>query len=76
MPESSGDFLTRLGTDAEKWAIEFIKAASGLNLNELIDSSPGGFVFGWFANAISAGESSAISDGGFDEVEQWGKEYE
>jgi hypothetical protein len=43
---TSAEFLTSLGTDAQKWAKAFIKQHKELNEEILV---------GWFANAIMAG---------------------
>lgn len=41
--ENDGDFLQRLGTDAAKWAAEFVSRYPSVPEDEAI---------GWFANAI------------------------
>lgn len=49
--ENCGEMLTRMGTDAQVWANEFMKRHPGLDKDDLI---------GWFANAIEAGRSAGI----------------
>ena len=51
--ESDGALLTRLGTDAAKWAADF-KRRFGDNV---VDE---GTMLGWFANAIMAGHDAAL----------------
>lgn len=51
--ESSGEFLRRLGTDAEKWAYEFqVRFPEECTVK-------GDELTAWFANAIEAGRSAA-----------------
>lgn len=59
--ETDGDLMTRLGMDAEKWAVEFGTrfASNTVNLNPFhpsrskwVDKAD---LIGWFANAIMAG---------------------
>lgn len=73
--ESDGQFLARIGTDAEAWATEFLvrfgeaynirEAMPGTGFGERVPTVPGSdahhMVTGWFANAIGAGESNAAT---------------
>lgn len=54
-PESSADILTRMGTDAMKWAQEFTRIMREEHI-EVRNEDFEGFMLGWFANAIGAGE--------------------
>lgn len=49
--ESDGDMLARLGTDAVKWADEFVA------MERRDGRASEGTLIGWFASAIGAGES-------------------
>lgn len=51
------ELLSHMGTDAAKWASEFVKLHGGDE----------GLMLGWFANAIEAGRSAGHADDG------WGK---
>jgi len=53
--ESSGEFLERLGIDAQGWAHEFINHW-GKRKNEIDEA----LMIGWFANSIEAGYNQAI----------------
>jgi hypothetical protein len=50
MSESDGATLARMGTDADKWATEFLKRNPTYDITHEA-------LLGWFANAIGAGES-------------------
>lgn len=54
--ETDGDFLRRIGTDAERWAEEFAKRFGGRPWSH--DD-----LRAWFANAIEAGRSAGYADG-------------
>ena len=55
--ESDGELLARLGTDATKWAEDFIRSTlTGSDDYEV------GHVIGWFANAIEAGRMAGTSE--------------
>ena len=57
-PETDGELLARLGTDAELWAEEFIlKFGAQYNLDHEHE------IMTWFANAIEAGKSEGWSEG-------------
>jgi hypothetical protein len=56
---SGGELLAYLGTDGAKWAEEFAATAATLTVDdEPWSGQPGGFIHGWFANAIEAGISA------------------
>lgn len=58
MAENDAEMLSRLGTDGEKWAQEFLSHAGGCEVNEdLLDS-----LRGWFANAIEAGRTAGAAN--------------
>lgn len=75
--ESDGELLARIGTDAEKWANEFLarladsyvvrESGPGTGFGHRVDTSPGSdlhaTVRAWFANAIGAGESAGYVRG-------------
>ncbi len=66
---NSGEQLAYMGTDAAKWAHCFSVMAyllhdqKGQKWSELLDPDPGEWLFGWFANALGAGESHGYSKG-------------
>lgn len=59
-PESDGDLLARIGTDASLWALEFVLHALvyAEGGGDPLDPTPGDFLHGWFANAIEAGRTA------------------
>lgn len=58
MSESDGEFLARMGTDAEVWAAEFVKVFPEAGL----DPTPGEGLHGWFCNAIEAGRGEGYAE--------------
>ncbi len=50
---NDAELLTSMGTDAAKWAEEFCQR---------FPQTDQGWVFSWFANAITAGQECAVSD--------------
>jgi hypothetical protein len=69
--ESAGAMLTRMGVDAERWTLAFRETfyrlvvereRYGMSFKDAVEDvlapEPGDWLFGWFANAIGAGESS------------------
>ena len=54
------ELLIYMGTDAAKWAAEWVKRANQLvaSNGHLIDE---GWMISWFANAIEAGRSAGIA---------------
>jgi hypothetical protein len=60
--ESAGETLARLGTDGAAWAAEFVRIAHKHH-PEILDPAPGGWLHGWFCNAIEAGVSSGYGQG-------------
>lgn len=50
--DNDGDLLQYMGTDAVKWAKEFIERFNDNFPDVHLDT---GWVIGWFANAIEAG---------------------
>jgi hypothetical protein len=46
--ETPGEFMTRMGADASKWAAEFRKMALRLGYSDMDE----GWLIGWFASAI------------------------
>jgi hypothetical protein len=55
-PETDGQMLTRLGTDAQLWADEYVKVTSVALVSK-------DYVRTWFANAIEAGRSAGEASG-------------
>ena len=53
--KSDGDILARMGTDGQAWAQTFL--SYGFAPNQVDE----GLLIGWFANAIEAGRSAALS---------------
>jgi hypothetical protein len=54
MPErTAGEMLTYMGTDAAKWAAEFVHLRKTRDMDE-------GAMISWFANAIEAGRSAGM----------------
>lgn len=51
--ESSGEFLRRVGTDADKWADEFLKRYNKMKRDDVV---------AWFANALEAGRAAGINE--------------
>jgi hypothetical protein len=52
--DEDGDLLGRMGTDAQKWAAEFVRVFQEVAVRpEPTDLE--GMMIGWFANAIEAG---------------------
>jgi hypothetical protein len=68
---SDAEFLSHLGTDAQRWAREFIDIISDESMVEA-DPTDEGFMIGWFANAIEngkiAGRQEALRDAAPDHV--------
>lgn len=67
--EDSAQFLARIGTDAEKWADEFMKLhgdrilrGDALGVRDTPEQVHD-LLRGWFANAIAAGESKGYEEG-------------
>ena len=58
--QTDAEFLTRLGTDAAKWAAAFCSAYERLDFN--IDPTPGDYLHAWFCNMIEAGRSAGYSE--------------
>lgn len=63
-PETDGARLARMGTDAAKWAAEWVKVAEDISEHvamrcdtsrKLLDE---GWMITWFANAIEAGRNA------------------
>lgn len=54
IPASMDDFLTLAGTDAAKWAKEWMRIYNTLPESEVDE----GWMIGWFANAIEAGRNA------------------
>jgi hypothetical protein len=57
-PETDGQMLTRLGTDAQLWADEYLSKAEEVFIYDLEN-----FTMTWFANAIEAGRSAGEASG-------------
>lgn len=55
MAETDGEFLTRIGTDGDKWADAFMHKTDDQKIDQDL-------MRGWFANAIEAGKSDVQSD--------------
>lgn len=67
-PGTGSDLLARLGVDAAEWAAQFEATwhrlrAQGHSTGDLIDSTPGDWLHGWFCNAIEAGRSAGYAEG-------------
>jgi hypothetical protein len=60
--ETAGDILNRMETDAQKWAQTFLETCNGISerdgtpFADLLSEE--GWLIGWFANAIGAGEQA------------------
>jgi len=57
MTMTDGELLAEMGTDAQKWAQEFIRRFGGRERCAFIDE---GLMIGWFANAIEAGRDAGM----------------
>ena len=78
-PESDGELLARMGTDAAVWAAELVKSASaaadreGTTMTEILaDPEPGAFLHAWLCNAIEAGRSAGYVAGRSAADASWG----
>lgn len=60
--ETDDELLARLGTDAEKWAEEFVSMFRASVVSRAPGSVDEGVMIGWFANAIEAGRSAGLVD--------------
>lgn len=56
MIKTDGERLAEMGTDAQKWADEFMAI-----FGERRDDIDSGLMIGWFANAIMAGHDEGYS---------------
>lgn len=63
MTESDGAKLARLGTDATKWAAEFVRALGAQSdQRDALDATPGGLLHGWFCSAIETGRAAGAAE--------------
>lgn len=61
---SDGELLAYMGTDAQRWAQEFLRIKAEIErADDGRSTDDEGWMIGWFANAIGAGERAARSAG-------------
>lgn len=60
--QSDGDLLGQMGTDAAKWAAEFMRIARAGDIIDGRSDDTEEWMIGWFANAIEAGRAAGRHD--------------
>jgi len=65
MTKSDGERLAEMGTDAQKWADEFVQMFDGrvIGFGHAGTGVDVGTMIGWFANAIMAGHDEGYRKG-------------